>query len=429
MNTDPSRVAPQHTYLFALVDGGGTVPPELAAVRRLVERGHHVTVLAEDTMTDEVAATGASFRRWSTAPNRPSRQPDDDPYRDWECSNPLQLFRRLLDRQFIGPAARYAADVQSAIADRRPELVVCSMFGLGAMVGAEASGVPFDVVLPNIYLLPAEGMPPMGLGLQPASNALGRARDRLLARVMERSWGKGLDGLNDVRRDLGLEPLDRVWDQAERARRKLVLTSEAFDFPAVMPGNVRYVGAVLDDPAWVGEYDVPLGPDPLVLVAMSSTFQDQHDSLQRTVDALGTMPVRAIVTTGPTIDPATIVHAPNVDVVAAAPHSALLPHAALVVTHGGHGTVVKSLAAGVPLVVMPHGRDQGDNAARVVARGAGVKVSRAAKPKVIAAAVSRVLGDPSFTDGARRLGEVIRADAASGALVRELEDLTVTCPA
>ncbi len=29
-----------HTYLFALVDGGGTVPPELGVVRRLVERGH-----------------------------------------------------------------------------------------------------------------------------------------------------------------------------------------------------------------------------------------------------------------------------------------------------------------------------------------------------------------------------------------------------
>ena len=61
------------TYLVALVDGGGTVPVELGVVRRLVERGHDVTVLAEDSMIDDVRATGATFRRWVEAPNRPDR--------------------------------------------------------------------------------------------------------------------------------------------------------------------------------------------------------------------------------------------------------------------------------------------------------------------------------------------------------------------
>src|SRR6476619_44204 len=51
-------------YLFALVDGGGTVPPELGAARRLVARGHRVQVLAEDSMRDEVVGTGAVFLPW-----------------------------------------------------------------------------------------------------------------------------------------------------------------------------------------------------------------------------------------------------------------------------------------------------------------------------------------------------------------------------
>jgi hypothetical protein len=59
------------SYLFALVDGGGTVPPELGAAGRLVERGHRVEVLAEDSMIDEVRATGAIFRPWVQAINRP----------------------------------------------------------------------------------------------------------------------------------------------------------------------------------------------------------------------------------------------------------------------------------------------------------------------------------------------------------------------
>ena len=112
------------TYLFTLVDGGGTVPPELGTARRLVERGHRVVVLAEDSMAADVLATGAELRRWTTAPNRASRRPEDDPYRDWECKNPMQLFDRLLEKQFVGPAAAYAADTTAAIEDVRPDLVV-----------------------------------------------------------------------------------------------------------------------------------------------------------------------------------------------------------------------------------------------------------------------------------------------------------------
>lgn len=59
---------------------GGTVPPELGAARRLVERGHTVVVLAEDSMRADVEATGARFRAWVRATNRASRLPADDPY-------------------------------------------------------------------------------------------------------------------------------------------------------------------------------------------------------------------------------------------------------------------------------------------------------------------------------------------------------------
>ena len=141
-----------------------------------------------------------------------------------------------------------------------------------------------------------------------------------------------------------------------------MLTSAAFDFPARLPANVRYVGAQLDDPAWAEACALPGGDGPLVLVAMSSTFQDHADSLQRVADGLGRLPVRALLTTGPAVDPEVVRAPANVTVVRSAPHSQAMQQAAVVVTHGGHGTVVKSLAAGVPLVVMPHGRDQADNA-------------------------------------------------------------------
>jgi MGT family glycosyltransferase len=414
----------QRTYLFALVDGGGTVPPELGTVRRLVDRGHHVTVLAEDSMATDVAATRATYVPWTTAPNRASRLPQDDPYRDWECKTPFKLMDRLLDKQFAGPAGAYAADTTAAIERTRPDLVVCSMFAVGAMFAAEAADVPYDVLLCNCYLLPAPGMPPFGLGLKPAAGPLGRLRDGAMTRLSTRLWSKGLPALNGVRADHGLEPIEDFFHPFRQARRVLVLTSSDFDFPAELPDNARYVGPVLDDPEWAaGEWSAPAGEEPLVLVGLSSTFQDQVGTLQRIVSALAALPVRAIVTTGPAIDPTELDAPDRIRVVPSAPHSEVLQHADAIITHGGHGTVARALAAGVPLVVMHHGRDQADNAVRVTTRGAGIAVSRSAKPAKIAAAVRQVLDDPSFRAGAEHLGESFRRDATAGLLVAELEDL------
>src|SRR5262245_45322340 len=298
-----------HRYLFAVVDGGGNVPPELSAARRLVERGHVVTVIAEDSVACEVRATKAALRRWARAPNRPDRAPAHDPVRDWECRYPWQLVDRLVATLMVGPAADYAQDVSHAIREARPDLVACSMFCLGGMVAAEAAGIPFDIVLPNVYPFPAPGLPPFGLGLRPGRGTGGRIRDRILNGLAERLWdAKGLAGLNALRHRYDLPPLARFFDQAARARRQLVLTSASFDFTASLPDNARYVGAVLDEPAWAqsSRWTAPSGDGPLVLVALSSTFQDQIGCLQRIVDALATMPVRAVVTTGPAVFPSAL---------------------------------------------------------------------------------------------------------------------------
>jgi UDP:flavonoid glycosyltransferase YjiC (YdhE family) len=101
----------------------------------------------------------------------------------------------------------------------------------------------------------------------------------------------------------------------------------------------------------------------------------------------------------------------------------VLKYAKVVVTHGGHGTVVRALAAGVPIVVMPQGRDQFDNAIRITCRGAGITVKKNANADRIALAVRQVLDDEGYRRAAGRLGAAILSDANSGALVGELENL------
>ena len=88
------------------------------------------------------------------------------------------------------------------------------MFCLGAMVAAEAADIPFVVLFPNIYPLPARGIPPFGIGLLPARSPFGRLRDRVLNGFIERQWDrKGLAELNALRARYWLAPLAHVLDQ------------------------------------------------------------------------------------------------------------------------------------------------------------------------------------------------------------------------
>src|SRR5262249_45901669 len=155
--------------------------------------------------------------------------------------------------------------------------------------------------------------------------------------------------------ELGLAPVRDLTDVLNPASRVLVCTSPSFDFAADdVPGNVRYVGPQLDDdPAAGGDgtWGDPGGRPP-VLVGLSSTVMSQGgELLQGGADALGRLPVRGLVTTGPAIDPAAVRAPANVSVRRWVRHADVLPSCSAVLTHGGHGTVIKALAAGVPLVV------------------------------------------------------------------------------
>ena len=411
-------------FLFAITDAGGSVPPDTSVVRALVERGHDVRVLADRVLAPDIEPTGAVHVPWTAAPQRPDLEPTSMVIKDWDARTPQQAFVRVLEGVMTRPAALFAADVRAELQREPADAVVSNIFLLGAQLGAQAENVPVAVLIPNLFAIPGWGIPPIGPGLSPMRGPVGRARDGLLNRMTVRLFDRGLDELNGARRANGLPPLPHVLDQFTEADRILLLTSRAFEFEQYSPPSmVRFCGPRLDDPAWAGDWTPPPGDAPLVLVGLSSTFMDHTDHLRRIAAALGDLPVRGLVTTGPAIDPDQIDAPANVQVVRSAPHSQVLKHASAVVTHAGHGTVIKALAAGVPLVCLPLGRDQLDNAARVAAHGAGLRLKPKAKPPAIAQAVSRVIEDPSFADGARRIGAAIADDLREDRAVAELEEL------
>lgn len=423
---------PPRRFLFVEWEGGGNLPPSLALARQLVARGHRVRVLGEPCHREEVQAAGCAFRPYKEAPHRATKAPEADFLRDWEARSTREALARLQDRLMYGPALAYATDTLAELEREPADAVVINYALYGAMAAAEKARVPHALLVPGLYEVPRPGAPPFGLALLPSNNVVGRLRDRLVTRVGTRLFAHGLPALNATRQELGLDRLRHPWQQFDRANRVLVLTSPAFDWPAsALPPNVCYVGPQLDDPAWAQPWSSPWPadhPDPLLVVSFSTTYQNQVALLQRVIDAMAGLPVRVLVTLGPTLAPERFRAPPNVLLTASAPHSQVFPQAAAVVTHAGHGTVIRALAAGVPLICLPMGRDQPENTVRVVARGAGVRLASTATVPQVRQAVQRVLADARFREAAQRLARAIAEEVEQSRAVDLLEELAAPTP-
>jgi MGT family glycosyltransferase len=417
--------------LVAGWDSGGGVEAVQTVVRRAVARGHDVRVLGTEGLRVRFESTGAVFRRYQYAPDNDLRRAETDLVKDWQARNPLSLWVRIRDRLLIGPAREFCRDVLEELRREAADVVVVDTMIPSALLGAEVAGVPAVVVMHGAYMVPRAEVPPLGTGFMPASGRLGRLRDRSAAAAAIAALRNGLPTLNRVRAEFGLAPLRNALDLMGNADRVLVCSSPSYDFaPDSVPANVRYVGPQLDDTADETPGNPWADPSgcPLVLVGLSSTVMRQERLLQRAADALGQLPVRGLVTTGPAVDPAVIAAPPNVTVAQWARHADILPHCSAVITHGGHGTVMKALIAGIPQVVVPLGRDQPDNAARVVYAGAGVRLRKNASARALRAAVARVIEDPRYRAGAARMASRLAAERDANIAVDELERVAAAAP-
>jgi MGT family glycosyltransferase len=415
-------------FLITAWEGGGNLPPILKVASSLERAGHRVRVMSDACNRPEVVASGATFVAWVTAHSRPDKRPNSDPHKDWTVPS-SEALRFFVERVIVGPSALYASDVIAELKREPADLVVSSDVLCGVIAACESVAQPVAVLTTNISLLPLPGVPPLGMGLGLARSGDDRAQHAAIAAFTAEIFDSALPQLNQLRADLGLPPLKHLYGQWAANAAILIGTSTAFDFPSTsLPANTRYVGPLLSSPSWAEQWQSlwPADdPRPLVLVGFSTTFQDHVALLQRVVNALARLSVRVVVTLGPALASDAIQAAPNTQIVASAPHDQIMREAALVVTHGGHGTVIQSLALGVPLLVIPLGRDQYDNAARVTARGAGLRLERDAGLDEIADAAARLLAELHFRDNARQLAAAVSRDAERACLqvISELEAL------
>ncbi|HEY2718201.1 MAG TPA: nucleotide disphospho-sugar-binding domain-containing protein [Solirubrobacteraceae bacterium] len=344
-----------------------------------------------------------------------------DQLRDWRSSSQLARTISVL-RTFLRRAAYEVPDVTQAIARHDPDALLVDINCWGAAIAAEASGLPWSIYSPYLAPVPSRQAPPYGIGLAPMGGPLGAARDAVLRGLALGLFEKPVMApINRLRAQYGLSKLSRYSALLARPELLLMLTAEGFEYPRDdWPTNARLVGPIdwappEPEPAWLDEVQ-----DPVVLVTCST----EHQSDRALIDtALKALPAAgfSVIATSAAHDPGTFDPPSGSRVVHFVAHEPILRRAACVVCHGGMGITQKALAAGVPVVVVPFGRDQYETARRVEVAAAGVRLTpRRLTPERLAHAVR---GAIDHRKGAQQISCAFADAGGASAAVDALEQI------
>ena len=205
----------------------------------------------------------------------------------------------------------------------------------------------------------------------------------------------------------------------------LVATFPQLEYPrgGWLP-SVRVTGPLLWEQPY-GDTEPPPGDEPLVLVAPSTSQDPEQRMLRAALQGLAGEPVRVLATTNRRPPPEPLPVPPNARLVDWVSYSRTMPRCDAVVCHAGHGTVARALASGVPVVACPMAGDMAENAARLAWAGVGVSLPRRlTTPRGIRLAVRRLLGDPSYAEGARELAAWSKRHDGAVVAADELERFT-----
>ena len=241
-----------------------------------------------------------------------------------------------------------------------------------------------------------------------------------LARMVGRSWG---EPVRRLRRELGLGPgKDPLFEGRHSPQLVLALFSAVMGSPQPdWPPNTLVTGFPFYDEAVEPFPDDGDGP-AVVFTLGSSAVWDAGRFYMESAAAARKLGIRAVLLTGD--DPRNQLPAPlpkNVITARYTPYASLFPRASAIVHQGGIGTTAQVLRAGKPMLVVPFGGDQYDNAARVERLGVGrtIRQNRYAADRV-AAALEELLGNPAYRGKASEVSRRVHAEdgvrAASDAI-------------
>jgi UDP:flavonoid glycosyltransferase YjiC (YdhE family) len=367
--------------LFTLLPGTGSVRPLLPLAHALRAQGHEVALCSAPALRPAVERQRLPFFAagldWDTS---------DPRYIEVLCEEaggltfpPLTGMARLAwvtNELFIGAAARrMLPDVVRIARDWSADLIVRQSLEYSGCVAAERLGLPHASVA------------------DAAHSALDRRQE--VAASLDR-----------LRSSVGLPP-DPDGEMVYRYLH-LCFAPPRFDGPdAVFPPTacfLRHTNPTLAGealPAWVDELEAR----PTVLLSMGTVFHRTAGIYEAVLEGLGDEPVNLVVAVGFDQDAGRFgPQPPHVRLEPYLPLAALLPRCDLFITHGGFNSVKESLAAGVPMVVIPISADQPYSAQRCAALGVGVALGPDQRsPSDVRRAARTVLAERAYTRRAREM--------------------------
>jgi MGT family glycosyltransferase len=375
----------------------------IALGRVLSARGHNVTLQTWERWRRPIEAEGITFT--------PAPEYSAFPIGD----SPLDFYEAVV----------YATrDTLPLVSDLQPDVVVHDILTLGPALAGELAGVPCATLIPHVFPEAGPGFPIYSFGARLPRTRAGRAFWERAHWPVRRGLESGRLALNRTRAQVGLPPLAHAHGGTSR-ELALVATFPQLEYPRAWPSHVHVIGPLMWEPP-AAEVVLPPGDAPLVLVAPSTSQDPDHRLLHAALRGLADAPVRVLATYNRRLPSRPLPVPSNARVVDWVSYARTLPHCDAVVCHAGHGTLVRALSCGVPVVACPVAGDMNENAARLAWAGAGVRLPRrfiSARP--LRLAVQRVLGDPSirprvrgFADWASSQGGGTRAARLVEGLVR-----------
>ncbi len=391
----------------------GHLYPLVPILDELAGRGHQIAVR---TLASQVALM--QDRGFAVAPI--ATRIEDLAHDDYKARTPQGSLTRGVAK-FAARAEYEVPDLRAAIQAEQPDMLLVDAMSWGASAVAAAWGGPWGQWFPYPLPVPSRDVPPFGPGFRPAAGRLGRLRDRALRPVMLSSMAKVfLPSVNVARESVGEAPFASIHDMFTAAPLLLYMTAEPFEYPrSDWPACVRMVGPCCWDPpaeppAWLAGIE-----PPIVLVSTSSEFQDDARLVTSALEALANEDVHVVATLPAGVP---LIGMPaNAHIEQFLPHASILRKTACAVTHGGAGVTQKALAAGVPVCVVPFGRDQLEVARRVEVADAGTRLpARRLNPDRLRAAIREAMTKRA---GASRVAAGFAAAGGAGAAADAVEGL------
>ena len=300
-------------------------------------------------------------------------------------------------------AVRAARETMPLIEDFAPDAMVADILTVAGSLSAQMAGLPWATLVPHVLPTTEPGMAPYSSGARLPRTRMGRAMWHGFEPMLRRGTETGRQQLNGARERVGLPRLDHVHGGISR-ELALVATYPQLEYPrSDRHPSVQVTGPLLwERPAQ--DVELPPGDDPLVLVAPSTSQDPDQRMVRAALAGLAHEPVRVLCTLNnrPTWHPLAV--PANARVVDWLSYARTMPHCQAVVCHAGHGTVVRALSSGVPVVGCPAAGDMAENAARLSWSGTGVSLPRRfVTPRGVRLAVRELLSDSSYGDRARGL--------------------------